>query len=93
MEPSHFCGSIISMNNKRTVNRIWVLTLYGQRAEEFQTIDEALDYVSAQPEKGSGGLIRIELQVRFVDGIHIDGQFRTNSDAKEFLSNRKKGLL
>ena len=81
------------MNEERKVDRIWVLTLYGDLAEKFTDVDEAIAYIAKQPEKDSGHLVRIELQVRFTTGQKIDGAFSNKEDAIEFLENRKKGLL
>ena len=60
-------------SKKRRIDRIWVLTLFGKEAEEFETVDDALAYVARQPEEGSGQLVRIELQVHYVNGPQIDG--------------------
>lgn len=81
------------MITERTVDRIWVLTLYGDKAEQFETVEDALAYLDTQPDEKSGRLVRIEIQARFETGQQIDGTFRSKADAMEFLRNRQRGML
>jgi len=41
------------------IDRIWILTLYGEKAERFDTPQEAVRYLQASPDEKTGHLVRI----------------------------------
>jgi hypothetical protein len=53
------------MNNSLpAIDRVWVLTLYGEKAEKFDTPKEAVRYIHDSPDDKAGHLVRIEIQIR-----------------------------
>ena len=71
------------------INRVWVFTLYGEKAEKFDSPQEAVRYIQESPEEKAGHLVRIEIQIRLSSGEMIDGTFNTKHRAINFVENRQ----
>ena len=72
-----------------TINRLWILTLYGEKAEKFDNPQEAIRYIQNSPDERMGHLVRIEIQILLSSGERIDGTFNTKSRAINFVENRQ----
>jgi hypothetical protein len=72
-----------------TIDRVWVFTLYGEKAEKFDTQQEAVKYIQESPDDKEGHLVRIEIQIRLESGEMIDGAFNTKDRAIDFVENRR----
>jgi len=69
----------------RQVERIIILPLHGTR-QEMTTIAEAIRFIEAY--NGGDGMKvidRYEIQIRYTNGDHIEGQFKEKTSAVEFL--------
>ena len=72
-----------------TIDRVWVFTLYGEKAEKFDSPQEAVRYIQDSPDEKQGHLVRIEVQVRLANGEMIEGTFVTKGRAINFVEHRK----
>lgn len=71
------------------ITRIWVFTLYGEKAEKFDVPEEAVRYIHESPDEKEGHLVRIEVQIRLSNGEMIDGTFSSKERAINFVENRR----
>ncbi len=70
----------------RSIHRVLIVPLYG-RANEFSTIEEALQFLDAHAiYEGSGEFRKYEILVEFSNGDKIDAFFSTKQKVREFLS-------
>jgi hypothetical protein len=76
------------MDNLPQIDRIWIFTLYGERAEKFDTPQDAVEYLQEAPDEKSGHLVKIEIQIRLTSGEMIDGTFNTKPRAISFIEGR-----
>jgi hypothetical protein len=68
---------------------VWVFTLYGEKAEKFDTPEEAVRYIQDTPDEKMGHLVRIEVQIRLSTGEIIEGTFTAKSRAIIFITERR----
>jgi len=71
------------------INRVWVFTLYGEKAEKFDSPEEAVRYIQDSPDEKAGHLVRIEVQIRLSNGEMIEGTFNAKDRAIKFVENRQ----
>jgi hypothetical protein len=77
------------MDNLPIINRVWVFTLYGDKAENFETPEEAIRYIQDSPDEREGHLVRIEIQISLSNGEMIEGTFSTKDRAINFVEHRQ----
>ena len=80
------------MRSDRTIRKILVLTLFGDKKQEFSNANDAIEFIKNVKERDEGYFIRVEMQILY-KGIEMDVAFDNRDDAIEFLQNREKGLL
>jgi hypothetical protein len=72
----------------RVVERITILPLYGTTAHAFARIDQAISFLEQPIQSPSTPLIRptkIEVNIRFSDGTHIEASFLDAARALDFI--------
>jgi hypothetical protein len=71
----------------RTVKAVRILPLHGNQAE-WTNVDDAIDYIRDYPERGAYLLlIRYEIQIIYINGDKISGEFGDKEAAIEFLKS------
>ncbi len=77
------------METQPTITRVYVFTLYGDKAEKFDTPEEAVEYIKNTPGEKSGHLVRVEVQIKLANGEYVDGTFHNKDRSIYFIENRQ----
>jgi hypothetical protein len=72
----------------RKIERIVILALHGE-SHEVKTVRDAIQFIDSYDDTGGVGkpIERYEIQVRYNNGIVIEGKFKDKASAIEFLQS------
>ena len=79
---------------KRKIEAVKILPLHGAAVSfdsAMPAVQFLMEYHTALEQ--SKPLVRFEIEVRYTDGVRIEGAFPEKDSAVEFLNNRHKGLI
>ncbi|MCA9077650.1 MAG: hypothetical protein KDA93_21670 [Planctomycetaceae bacterium] len=75
----------------RGIDRIRVGTLHGSVCQ-LQSVDEAVQFITAYDEEQDiNGFVRYEVDIRYTNGDHVNGEFELKATAIRFLKDLAEG--